>query len=192
MLTRYIAIFCAAALALTAHAAEWNAAQLLQSLAQRQGDGGRARFVETKYIALLDKPQVSRGELAFVPPDRLEKRTLEPRPETFTIDKDSIELERRGKRYSMRLADRPEAIAFADSIRGVLMGDQRRLEASYTLALSGARDNWDLRLTPTDAQLLKLISRIDIKGSVDQIRSIEYEMTDGDRTVMSIEPLDPE
>ena len=177
---------------MSAHAADWNATQLLQSLAQRQAGGGRARFVETKYIALLDKPQVTRGELAFIPPDRLEKRTLEPRPETFVIDKDRIELERRGKRYSMRLADRPEAIAFADSIRGALSGNQRMLEASYTLALSGTRGEWDLRLVPTDAQLARLINRIDIKGSADRIDVIEYEMADGDRTVMNIEPLDPE
>lgn len=177
---------------LTAYAEDWGTMQLLQSLAQRQAGGGRARFVETKYIALLDKPQVSRGELAFIPPDRLEKRTLEPKPETFIIEKDRVELERRGKRYSMRLADRPEAIAFADSIRGALTGDRQRLEASYTLALSGARDNWDLRLTPTDAQLAKLVSRIDIKGSADRIQTIEYAMADGDRTVMSIEPIEAE
>lgn len=175
-----------------AFAADWNVTLLLQSLAQRQAGGGHARFVETKYIALLDKPQVSRGELVFTPPDRLEKHTLEPKPEVFIIDNDRVELERRGKHYSMRLADRPEAVAFADSIRGALTGNQRMLEASYALALSGPRDNWDLRLTPTDAQLAKLIDRIDIKGSADRIHAIEYEMADGDRTVMSIEPIAPE
>lgn len=177
------------ALSVQAAPSEWGTAQLMQDLARRQANGGRARFVETKYIALLDRPVVSRGELAFVPPDRLEKRTLLPKPESLTIDNDRLEIERRGKRYSMRLADRPEAIAFADSIRGALTGDQHKLEASYKLDVSGTRDNWGLRLVPSEARLAALVQRIDIKGSDDLIRSIEYTMPDGDRTVMNIEPI---
>jgi hypothetical protein len=41
--------------------------------------GGKARFVETKYIALLDKPLMASGEMTFTTPDRLEKRHLTPR-----------------------------------------------------------------------------------------------------------------
>lgn len=172
--------------------AEWGTAQLMQDLARRQANGGRAHFVETKYIALLDKPVVSSGELAFVPPDRLEKRTLLPKPELLTIDDDRLEIERRGKRYSMRLAERPEAIAFADSIRGALTGDQKKLEASYTLDVSGTRGNWGLRLVPSEARLAALVERIDIKGSDDLIHTIEYTLPDGDRTVMRIEPIEAE
>lgn len=52
----------------------------MTELARNQG--GRAHFTERKYIALLDKPVVSSGEMRYTAPDYLEKRTLTPRLES--------------------------------------------------------------------------------------------------------------
>jgi hypothetical protein len=170
--------------------AAWDITQLMQDMAQRKG--GHARFVEKKYIAILDKPVVSSGELAFIAPDRLEKRTLLPKPELLTLDKDRLEIERGGKKYSLRLSQQPEAIAFADSIRGTLTGNQQMLEASYALQLSGTPESWSLRLLPSDPRIAALVSHIDVKGSHHRVIAIEYQLADGDRTVMSIEPIESE
>ncbi|MFY9329518.1 MAG: LolA-related protein [Georgfuchsia sp.] len=170
--------------------ATWDVTQLMQDMAQQKG--GRVRFVEKKYIAILDKPVVSSGELAFIAPDRLEKRTLLPKPELFTLDKDHLEIERGGKKYSLRLSNQPEAVAFADSIRGTLNGNQQLLEANYTLQLSGTPEAWSLRLLPFDPKIAALVSHIDIKGNHNRIITIEYQLADGDRTVMSIEPIETE
>ena len=67
-----------------AQAAEWGIEQLMQSMAQIRS--GHATFVEKKYIAMLDKPVESSGELFFSAPGRLEKRTLKPRPESMLLD----------------------------------------------------------------------------------------------------------
>lgn len=170
--------------------AGWDINQLMQDLAQKKS--GRARFVEKKYIALLDKPVISSGELAFIAPDRLEKRTLLPKPELMTLDKDTLQIEHAGKKYTLRLASQPEAIAFADSIRGTLAGNRQLLEASYALNLSGSPESWSLRLLPSDTRIAALLSRIDIRGSRNRVLSVEYLLADGDRTVMSIEPLEGE
>jgi hypothetical protein len=72
-------IFCSlllAAFALPAFAA-FDVAQLMGDLAKLKG--GKAKFVEKKYISLLDKPLISTGEMNFTAPDRLEKRTLTPK-----------------------------------------------------------------------------------------------------------------
>ena len=64
--------------------AAWDITQLMQGLAQNKS--GRASFVETKHIAMLDKPVESSGELLFTAPGRLEKRTFKPKPESVLIE----------------------------------------------------------------------------------------------------------
>lgn len=169
-------------------AAAWDINQLMSELAQTPS--GKARFVEKKYIALLDKPVISSGELSFSAPDRLEKRTIKPRPERITLVNDALEIEHDGKRFSLRLSSRPEAVAFVGSIRGALTGNRKLLEENYALLLSGNQENWSLRLLPSDTAIAALLSYIDIRGSRNRIHSVEYQLSDGDRTVMSITPLE--
>ena len=54
------------------YADDWDVAQLMQLLAQNQS--AHSGFVETKSIAILDKPVISSGELFYTAPDHLEKR----------------------------------------------------------------------------------------------------------------------
>lgn len=168
--------------------AAWDIAQLMTELARNQG--GRALFTEKKYIALLDKPVVSSGEMRYVAPDYLEKRTLKPRAETMILDRDQISLERGKQKFTLRLREQPEVLAFVASIRGTLSGDRAALEQNYALFLSGNRDNWTLNLSPSNPRIAELVTRITIGGSRQQVRSVEYLQADGDRAVMSIEPDD--
>lgn len=177
-----------ASLAATAHAA-FNLDQLMAGLAQHKG--GRAKFVEKRTLAVLDRPLVATGEMTYTPPDRLEKRTLTPKPETLLLDKDRVSIERDKRTYSISLASRPEALAFVDSIRSTLAGNRAALEKNYTLQLSGSNENWVLTLTPTAQQIAALLQRITVSGSKDQIHTIDYLLADGDRSELAIEPLEP-
>ena len=87
---RLTALFCLLCLATSASAA-WDVNQLMNDLAQKTG--GRAKFVEKQYLAVLDKPLVSSGELSYTAPNRLEKRTLAPKPELITLDDDTLYVE---------------------------------------------------------------------------------------------------
>lgn len=167
--------------------AAWDLAQLMEDLARSKG--GRVRFVETKYLSLLDKPLVSSGEMSFTAPDRLEKRTLAPRPETLLLDNDRVTIERDQRKLSISLASQPEALAFADSIRGTLNGNRQALEKHYGLHLAGSRDNWTLTLLPSEQGIAAIIQKITISGQRNRIHTIEYLQADGDRAVMRIEPL---
>jgi hypothetical protein len=167
--------------------AAWDLAQLMEDLARSKG--GRVRFVETKYLSLLDKPLVSSGEMTFTAPDRLEKRTLAPRPETLLLDNDRVTIERDQRKLSVSLASQPEALAFADSIRGTLNGNRQSLEKHYGLHLAGSRDHWTLTLLPSEQSIAAIIQRITITGQRSRIRTIEYLQADGDRAVMSIDPF---
>ena len=164
--------------------AAWDLQQLMDSLAQH--NSGRATFVETKRIAMLDKPVESSGELVFVAPDRLEKRTLKPKPESMIVDGDALTLERGSQMRRMQLQAYPEVAAFIDSIRGTLAGDRKALERSYRLSLDGPADGWTLQLVPTDEKMRIVVQRIRIAGVRDQVNSIEITQADGDSSLMVV------
>ncbi len=168
--------------------AGWDISQLMQLLAKNKG--GHATFVETKYISILDQPVVSSGELSYTAPDQLEKKTVQPKAERLTLDGDTLTVERGKRTYTLRLQDRPEAIAFADSIRGTLSGNQKVLEQTYKLQLQGDRSKWTLQMLPSDTRIASLVSKISVSGSNNRVQTIEYTLKDGDRSVMAIEETD--
>ena len=188
MIRQLFAGLVLASLAATAHAA-FNVDQLMSELAQHKG--GHAKFVEKRTLAVLDRPLIATGEMTYTPPDRLEKRTLTPKPETMVLDRDQVTLERDKRKLSINLASRPEAQAFVDSIRNTLAGNRAALEKNYTLQLTGTADKWVLTLSPTTQQIAALLQRITVSGSQDQIHTIDYLLADGDRSELTIEPLEP-
>jgi len=165
--------------------AAWDLQQLMDSLAQNKG--GRATFVETKRIAMLDKPVESSGELLFTAPDRLEKRTVKPKPESMVVNGGEMIVERGNRKYQVQLQAYPQLAAFIDSIRGTLAGDRKALERSYRLSLDGSAESWSLQLLPLDEKMLAVVKRIRIAGVRDQVKSVEIVQADGDSSLMVIE-----
>lgn len=166
-------------------AGEWNVAQLMELLSHTKSS--EARFVERKFIAVLDQPIESSGELSYVAPDRLEKRTLKPKPESMVLEGGVLTLERSGKKRSLPLADYPEIGAFVDSIRGTLAGDHQALQHAYGLALEGDPAQWTLTLTPSEPRMAQIVQKIRIGGSRGEVSSVEILQADGDRSLMSIQ-----
>lgn len=186
-MTRRAVLAAGLALALSsALAADWDLQQLMDSLARHKS--GRATFVETRRLAVLNKPIESSGELIYIAPDKLEKRTLKPRPESMIVDGDALAVERGNRKYQVQLQAYPELAAFIDSIRGTLAGDRKALERSYQLAMSGTAENWVLQLTPLDERMKAVVQRIRIAGVRDQVNSIDILQADGDSSLMVIEP----
>ena len=167
-----------------APAADWNVSRLMQSLAQQRG--GKVAFSEKKYIALLDRPVESSGELVYQPPARLEKRTLKPNFESLVLDRDTLVVERGKQKYTLQLQQYPEITAIVDSIRSTLAGDLKALERQYRVDLQGDPERWTLTLLPSDARIAAIVQRIQISGTRDELRQIEMLLADGDRSVMNI------
>lgn len=171
----------------TAHAA-YDIDQLMSDLANQKG--GRAKFVEKRHLAVLDKPVQSSGEMIYILPDRLEKRTLLPKSETLILDKDILVLERDKRKMTINLATRPEALAFVDSVRSTLGGNRKGLEQNYKLSLKGESTKWVLTLLPSEPAIAALLKRIVISGVKSQVNHIEYQQVDGDRSEITIEAID--
>ena len=169
------------------HAAEWDIDQLMRGLAQIRSD--HANFVEKKFIAMLDKPVESSGELFYTAPDHLEKRTIKPKPESMILDHGTLVIERGRQVHRLQSQDYPELAAFIDSVRGTLAGDRKALERNYRLSLDGTVERWTLQLLPLDEKTQAVVKRIRVAGVRDTVRSIEITQADGDSSLMLIEKL---
>jgi len=184
---RFCAFFLLAWHMSMAQASGWNIDALMTELSQVEQ--GRAHFVEKKTIRMLEEPVVSSGELLYVPPDRLERKTLKPREESMIVEGGVATIVRGNRTHTMQLQEYPELAGVINSIRGTLSGNRQLLEQSFDLKLDGARQSWRLSLKPTDAGLARIIRVIRMEGAYGRVRSIELEQMDGDSSVMTIAPL---
>jgi hypothetical protein len=158
--------------------------RLMGALAQRKH--GHVTFIERKYIALLDRPVESSGELLYDAPDRLEKRTLKPKPESLVLEAGVVSAQRGKHHYVLDLKQYPQVVPFIESIRATLAGDRAALEKVFKLDFSGSYDHWTLGLVPLDEKLSKTVKDIKIDGEQDVIHSVEILEADGDRSLLTI------
>jgi hypothetical protein len=158
--------------------------RVMSALAQRKH--GHVTFVEEKYISMLDKPVKSSGELLYEAPDRLEQRTLSPKPETLVLQNGVVTADRGRRHYVLDLRQYPQIVPFIESIRATLAGDRAALERVFRLSFSGTFDSWTLILRPLDEKLAHTLRQIDIDGTQAAIHKVQIQEADGDRSVLSI------
>ena len=170
----------------TGDPAAWDIERLMRELAQVRT--ARAAFVERKHLAILTAPLESSGTLVYVAPDRLEKHTTAPRPESLVLDGDRLTLEDKGRdrKRTFALPEHPMIQAFVEGVRSTLAGDLATLSRFYQVALEGNERRWRLTLKPREQRMQDFVSDIRISGSLDRIRIIEIVETGGDRSLMTI------
>jgi hypothetical protein len=157
---------------------------VMSLLAMRQH--GRVEFIEQQFLAVLDHPVESSGELRYDAPDHLEKRTLLPRPENLVLAGGELTVERGGRRHVLDLHRYPQIQPFVESIRATLAGDRSALERLFHVEFAGNVERWSLVLVPLDRQLAKTVKQVQIDGSRDQLLRIEIRQADGDRSLMTL------
>ena len=163
-------------------------AEVMDQLARNTA--GEARFVEQRHVQGLAKPLQSSGTLSFTAPQRFERRTLEPKAEAMVVDGNQVTLSRGGRSRQMTLDAVPEMALMVEAIRGTLNGDAAALRRFFKPTVSGNASQWSVQLEPQDVRLAAQLSYIHLTGRRGELRGVEVQMADGDRTVMSIEPVD--
>jgi hypothetical protein len=158
--------------------------ELMRQLAGRRH--GEVSFVEQHFLKLLKHPAESYGELTYDAPDRLEKRTIEPKAETLTLAGDVFTVVRGGRTRTLDLKAYPTLVPFIESIRATLAGDLPSLERLFTVDFAGTLAHWRLTLTPRDAQVAKAVSHVTIEGAGAMLTTVEIVETDGDRSLMTL------
>jgi Outer membrane lipoprotein carrier protein LolA-like len=158
--------------------------ELMQLLARRSH--GHVAFTEVHKLAMLKQPLTSSGELIYDAPERLQKLTLAPRPETLGLDHGVLTLERGHRKRVLALKDYPQVIPFVESIRATLAGDRAALERYFNVRFTGTLADWALELQPRDPQVSATVRKVRISGAQDAIRTVQIEQSDGDESILSI------
>jgi hypothetical protein len=83
----------------------------------------------------------------------------------------------------------PEVGALLDALRATLTGDATLLARHFSTDLSGNDAKWVLRLTPIDERLARQLRQIELVGQAGDLRSILLQLSNGDRSLMLLEPL---
>lgn len=161
---------------------------LMQRLAATVHEHENAIFVERQYIAVLKAPIESSGELKFIAPDHLEKRTTRPTPETLIVDKGTLTIARGTRTQSVALRSYPQLAVFIESIRATLSGNQQALEQTYHAEVRQEAGKWTLALAPRDPKLATIVKLIRISGKNGDMQLVETIRADGDRSEMEITP----
>ncbi len=152
---------------------------------------GQVHFVEHKYLQLLTRPVQSSGELIYDAPDRLEKRTTQPRLESLVVAGERLTMTRDGHSRTFDLASHPQALPFVESIRATLAGNRPALEALFHLQFSGDPARWTLRLTPRDAALAGAVREVRIAGAGALLLEVRIDQPDGDHSLMQLDAAMP-
>ena len=172
-----------AALALPAWSLELS--ELMAQLAQRSS--GEVRFTEQRFVSGLDQPLRASGTLSFQAPDRLARHTLLPRAESFVVEGKRITLERGGRTRQTSIDTLPELAAMVAAMRSTLTGDLATLRQHFQTRVAGSPAQWSLTLVPMDERVATTVRELRIDGQHADLRQIEIHLSDGDRSVMSIE-----
>ena len=177
-----------AALAFTASSAwAFDLPELMGLLARQKN--GEARFTEQRYVRGIEGPLDASGTLSFQAPDRLTRRTLTPRPETMTVDGNTLTLSRGGRTRTLTLDSMPELLGMVEAMRSTLNGNVQTLQRYFRSTLTGTADKWTLDLVPIDEKLAAQVRSLRLTGKAGEVLGIEMEFIGGDRSVMAITPV---
>lgn len=170
-----------------AMAGNFSAKELMALLATPRS--ATARFVETRYSALLKAPLVSRGTLAYQRPDRMVKHTEAPHEERIVLEAGRLSIESRsfGSETAASLGRNPSVAALVESIRATRAGDLAGLARYYEVSVSGSPSQWRINLVPRAPALAEYVESVTIAGVDARIARIEVREASGDRTVTEIE-----
>lgn len=150
---------------------------------------GEARFTEERTVSGIEGPLRASGTLSFVAPNRFTRATTEPRAESMAVDGNALILKRGGRMRQMTLDAMPELTALIEAVRGTLTGNASSLERHFRIKVDGSPAQWTLTLVPRDERLATQVRELRITGASGELRVVELWLAGGDRSVMSIEPL---
>jgi len=158
--------------------------ELMRALAARRH--GHVAYTEVQQLAVLDRPLRSSGELIYDAPDRLEKRILEPSPETLVLAHGVLSATRGKHTRVVELATAPQLAPLIESLRATLAGDRAALERIFSVQLEGDLARWTLRLTPRGRAAARTIAAVLITGERSDLRTVEILAADGDRSLLTL------
>ncbi|MGH8296007.1 MAG: LolA-related protein [Steroidobacteraceae bacterium] len=158
--------------------------QLMSLLAQRRH--GEVTYTEKDYLSVLEGPLTSSGVLIYDAPDHLEKRTLKPKRESLVLQGSELTVQRGRHTYHLDLKSYPQVAPYVEAVRATLAGDLGGLESVFKVTFEGSLAHWKLGLVPLDRKAARQVRSIRIVGAEGNIRSVQIDKANGDRSVMRL------
>ena len=173
--------------------ATFDIVELMRTLAQVKA--GEATFTETRSVAMLERSLQSSGRLRFEAPDTFVRETLKPRREKIAVVGNQVTMSlgsgAGARSRTVPLDSVPEAAVIMEAIRGTLTGNRDAIERHFTPTVTGTPQRWTLELKPREPRLRELVISVRLAGEKAVVREVSVAMADGDRSVMTIEPVMP-
>lgn len=147
-------------------------------------------YTEVRFVRMLRRPLVLRGELHYGGSDQLGKRVDTPYRESTTIAAGEVTVQREDKpvrNFSLERA--PELQALLASFSALLGGDAAALNQYYAIALQRAGVDWRLTLTPRSSALARQLHEMIVDGRDADTRCFSLHEADGDASVMLLSAL---
>jgi hypothetical protein len=153
-------------------------AEILQRVSA--GVAPEVGFTEVRTTRLLKTPLVSTGVLRYSP-GRLERETRKPVQEVVVIEDLQVTIDRGGSQTVVSLISGTPPAAMVQTLRAVLSGQMRELDALYLASAQGSSERWTLNLEPrTSDTAIRSIRLLGSGGAVEEIEVLERS---GDKTV---------
>lgn len=153
----------------------------------------RAAYTDSKEIALLDAPLVSRGRIFYQRPDRLHMATESPSRQAVTLVGNRVKVVQQdlGRQESMDLGTSDVAKAVVSNILLVLGGRIDTLSDLYRCTAAPDADDWRLELVPLREPMTKVVRRMQVRVAGDgTLREVRVEEPDGDASTMTFTGAD--
>ncbi len=138
---------------------------------------------------MLDRTVVTSGRLSFEAPDTFVRETLKPSRDRLAVTGNTLTMSRGDRSRTVQLDAAPEAAVIVEAIRGTLTGNRAALERLFTPTVGGSAERWTLDLVPREARLRNQVAALRVSGAQAVVREVAVTMADGDRSVMTIEPM---
>lgn len=150
-----------------------------------------ARYEETKHIALLAEPLVSKGEIYYAPRAGLLRRVIAPhRTEVLLLERE-VWLSEGGKHERIDLGVDPTVAAFVGSFRALLRGDRALLEQHFQLSLHEGEGGWELVLKPRTDKMARIVTELRLRGRGLVLEQCTIVEATGDVAEMRFHDVDP-
>ena len=142
----------------------------------------RGQFEQTKQVAGFKKPLVSKGDFLVAKARGVLWQTRAPFPSVLRLTRNEIRATQNGEvAFRLDASSEPTVSVINGVLFSLLNGDVAALESHFEIEGELRGSAWHLKLTPKDANMAKLMQRIELDGD-KFVRHIEIAEGNGDDT----------
>jgi hypothetical protein len=146
----------------------------------------RGQFEQTKHVAGFKKPLISKGDFLVAKERGVLWQTREPFPGVLRLTRNEIRATQNGEvAFRLDASSEPSVSVINGVLFSLLNGDVAALDQHFQIDGELRGTAWHLKLAPKDANMAKLMQRIELDGD-KFVRRIDIVEGNGDDTSIDL------